>query len=148
LNLERQSVYDSKYHYEQQAKKLLHIYAKIVGDQTISAKLEALHSSGSNQTLGTRGGPHCPYRRGAEAADSSKATRGAEKINLGALCTVLRQFHFHVVARFADDPSWPGLPPQRVIPSLSSSGCQILGSLMIRHTIDAAVRKSKITADC
>jgi hypothetical protein len=55
LTLERQSVYDSKYHYEQQAKKLLHIYAKIVGDQTISAKLEALHSSGSNQTLGTRG---------------------------------------------------------------------------------------------
>ena len=27
---------------------------------------------------------------------------GAEKINLGALCNVLRQFHFHVVARFAE----------------------------------------------
>ena len=39
---------------------------------------------------------------------SSKATRGAETINLGALSIVLRQFHFHVVARFADDPNWPG----------------------------------------
>ena len=29
--------------------------------------------------------------RRAEAADSSKATRGAENINLGALCNVLRQ---------------------------------------------------------
>jgi diadenosine tetraphosphate (Ap4A) HIT family hydrolase len=26
----------------------------------------------------------------------------------GALRNVLRQFHFHVVARFADDPNWPG----------------------------------------
>ena len=42
----------------------------------------------------------------------------------------------------------PGLPPERVIRSLSSSGFQFLGSLMIRRTIDAAVRKSKITAGC
>jgi hypothetical protein len=49
-----------------------------------------------------RGGPHCPYRRGAEAADFLEGHPGAEKINLGALCNVLRQFHFHVVARFAD----------------------------------------------
>jgi hypothetical protein len=65
---------------------------------------------------------------------SSKATRGAEKINLGALCNVLRQFHFHVVAS-PTIRTGPGLPPERVIPSLSSSGFQFLGSLMIRRTL-------------
>jgi hypothetical protein len=73
---------------------------------------------------------------------------GAEKINLGALCNVLRQFHFHVVAASPTIRTGPVLPPGRVIPSLPSSGFQILGSLMIRRTIDAAVRKSKITAGC
>ena len=47
---------------------------------------------------------------------SFKATRGAEQINLGALCNVPRHFHFHVVARFADDPNGPGLPPERASP--------------------------------
>ena len=37
---------------------------------------------------------------------------------------------------------------ERVIPSLSFSDFQSLGSLMIRHTINAAVRKSKIAAGC
>jgi hypothetical protein len=27
-----------------------------------------------------------------------------------------RHFHFHVVARFADDPNGPGLPPERASP--------------------------------
>jgi diadenosine tetraphosphate (Ap4A) HIT family hydrolase len=32
----------------------------------------------------------------------------AEKINIGMLGNRVRQFHVHVVARFKDDPAWPG----------------------------------------
>jgi hypothetical protein len=77
-----------------------------------------------------------------------RPTRGAEKMNLWRALQRPAAVHFHVVARFADDRNWPGSPLERVIPSLSSSSFQILGSLMIRHTIDAAARKSKITAGC
>jgi diadenosine tetraphosphate (Ap4A) HIT family hydrolase len=31
-----------------------------------------------------------------------------DKINVGALGNVVPQLHVHVVARFADDPAWPG----------------------------------------
>lgn len=31
-----------------------------------------------------------------------------EKINVGALGNIVRQLHIHVVARFVDDPAWPG----------------------------------------
>ncbi len=44
----------------------------------------------------------------AEAADFLKAHTGALKINLGALGNVVRQLHFHVVARTPGDPAWPG----------------------------------------
>jgi len=32
----------------------------------------------------------------------------ADKINIGALGNVVRQFHLHVVARTVGDPAWPG----------------------------------------
>ena len=32
---------------------------------------------------------------------------GVEKINIGALGTVVRQLHVHVVGRHAGDPAWP-----------------------------------------
>ena len=35
------------------------------------------------------------------------ATR-AEKIHVAALGNIVPQLHVHVVARFADDPAWPG----------------------------------------
>ena len=44
----------------------------------------------------------------AEAADFLKGHKGAEKINLGVLGNVVRQLHFHVVARFKGDENWPG----------------------------------------
>ena len=44
----------------------------------------------------------------AEAADFLKAHTGADKINIGALGNLVRQFHLHVVARSAGDPGWPG----------------------------------------
>jgi len=43
----------------------------------------------------------------AEAADFLKGHTGADKINIGALGNVVRQFHFHVVARSAGDENWP-----------------------------------------
>ncbi len=35
-------------------------------------------------------------------------TFAAFKINTGALGNIVRQLHVHHVARFADDPAWPG----------------------------------------
>ncbi len=43
-----------------------------------------------------------------QAADFLKRHTGALKINLGALGNVVRQLHFHVVARSPGDPAWPG----------------------------------------
>jgi diadenosine tetraphosphate (Ap4A) HIT family hydrolase len=44
----------------------------------------------------------------AGAASFLKAHAGADKINIGALGNVVRQFHLHVVARTVGDPAWPG----------------------------------------
>ena len=33
---------------------------------------------------------------------------GVEKLNVGALGNVVRQFHVHLVGRHAGDPAWPG----------------------------------------
>ncbi|MDX1803058.1 MAG: HIT family protein [Alcanivorax sp.] len=33
---------------------------------------------------------------------------GADKINLGALGNLVPQLHVHIIARFQDDPCWPG----------------------------------------
>jgi diadenosine tetraphosphate (Ap4A) HIT family hydrolase len=44
----------------------------------------------------------------ARAASFLKAHMKADKINVGALGNVVRQFHLHVVARFIGDPAWPG----------------------------------------
>jgi diadenosine tetraphosphate (Ap4A) HIT family hydrolase len=44
----------------------------------------------------------------------ARASRGidklfrAEKVNIGMLGNKVRQFHVHVVARFKEDPAWPG----------------------------------------
>lgn len=32
----------------------------------------------------------------------------ADKINVGALGNMVAQLHIHVIARFKDDPAWPG----------------------------------------
>ncbi|MGH6798467.1 MAG: HIT domain-containing protein [Roseiarcus sp.] len=44
----------------------------------------------------------------ARAARFLKAYAEADKINLGVLGNVVRQFHLHVVARAIGDPAWPG----------------------------------------
>jgi diadenosine tetraphosphate (Ap4A) HIT family hydrolase len=44
----------------------------------------------------------------ARASRFLKTHAGADKINLGALGNVVRQFHLHVVARKVGDPTWPG----------------------------------------
>ena len=37
-----------------------------------------------------------------------RAEPGVEKLNIGALGNVVRQFHVHLVGRHAGDPAWPG----------------------------------------
>jgi diadenosine tetraphosphate (Ap4A) HIT family hydrolase len=46
--------------------------------------------------------------KAARAALFLKAYAEAEKINVGALGNVVRQFHLHVVARAIGGPAWPG----------------------------------------
>ena len=36
------------------------------------------------------------------------AEPGVEKLNIGALGNVVRQFHVHLVGRHTGDPAWPG----------------------------------------
>ena len=46
-----------------------------------------------------------------EIALTARALRSATscaKLNIGALGNIVRQLHVHVVARFTDDPAWPG----------------------------------------
>lgn len=33
---------------------------------------------------------------------------GADKINIGALGNLVPQLHIHIIARYRDDPCWPG----------------------------------------
>ncbi|MCP4381658.1 MAG: HIT domain-containing protein [Hyphomicrobiales bacterium] len=42
------------------------------------------------------------------ASNSLKAISGCEKLNVAALGNMVRQLHVHVIARFTDDPAWPG----------------------------------------
>ncbi|MCJ9674802.1 MULTISPECIES: HIT domain-containing protein [unclassified Neorhizobium] len=41
-------------------------------------------------------------------AAALKTVTGATKINVGALGNIVRQLHVHVIARFEEDPNWPG----------------------------------------
>jgi len=44
----------------------------------------------------------------AMAGERLKKLTGAKKINVAALGNIVAQLHVHVVARFEDDPAWPG----------------------------------------
>ena len=43
-----------------------------------------------------------------QAGKLVRAEPGVEKLNLGALGNVVRQFHVHLVGRHAGDAAWPG----------------------------------------
>lgn len=43
-----------------------------------------------------------------QCAQQLQAITGADKINIGALGNQVPQLHVHVIARFTDDPCWPG----------------------------------------
>ena len=43
-----------------------------------------------------------------QAGKLVRAEPGVEKLNIGALGNVVRQFHVHLVGRHAGDPAWPG----------------------------------------
>ena len=42
------------------------------------------------------------------ASRALKSAFKADKINIGALGNMVPQLHVHVIARFRDDPAWPG----------------------------------------
>ena len=43
-----------------------------------------------------------------QAGKLVRAEAGVEKLNIGALGNVVRQFHVHLVGRHAGDAAWPG----------------------------------------
>ena len=55
---------------------------------------------------------------------------GVEKLNIGALGNVVRQFHVHLIGRHAGDPAWPGPvwgsgPAQRFDPGVLAERVEI-----------------------
>ncbi|AXS39023.1 HIT family protein [Breoghania sp. L-A4] len=44
----------------------------------------------------------------AQVSSALKAITGCDKLNVGALGNMVAQLHVHVIARFNDDPAWPG----------------------------------------
>lgn len=44
----------------------------------------------------------------AQAAEMLQRFTNADKMNVAALGNMVRQLHMHVIARFTDDPAWPG----------------------------------------
>ncbi|GAB4543898.1 MAG: HIT family protein [Roseibium sp.] len=47
-------------------------------------------------------------REVAKASRALRAVSDCEKLNVGALGNQVSQLHVHVIARFRDDPAWPG----------------------------------------
>ena len=43
-----------------------------------------------------------------QAGQLIRAQPGVEKLNIGALGNVVRQFHVHLIGRHEGDPAWPG----------------------------------------
>ena len=43
-----------------------------------------------------------------QAGQLIRAQPGVEKLNIGALGNIVRQFHVHLIGRYEGDPAWPG----------------------------------------
>ena len=43
-----------------------------------------------------------------QAGQLIRAQPGVEKLNIGALGNIVRQFHVHLIGRHEGDPAWPG----------------------------------------
>ena len=43
-----------------------------------------------------------------QAGQLIRAQPGVEKLNIGALGTIVRQLHVHLIGRHEGDPAWPG----------------------------------------
>ncbi|TCK17368.1 diadenosine tetraphosphate (Ap4A) HIT family hydrolase [Thiogranum longum] len=48
------------------------------------------------------------WRESAQLSRYLKEKYAADKINIGALGNLVPQLHVHHIARFIDDPAWPG----------------------------------------
>jgi diadenosine tetraphosphate (Ap4A) HIT family hydrolase len=44
----------------------------------------------------------------AFVSEALKGATGCLKLNVAALGNMVRQLHVHIIARFEDDPAWPG----------------------------------------
>ena len=75
----------------------------------------------------------------AEAANFLERRANPDKVNIGALGNVVRQFHLHVVARFVGDPAWPG-------PVWGQEGTRAYGAGEAEPLIDAARQALKLVS--
>ncbi|ALV29881.1 HIT domain-containing protein [Pannonibacter phragmitetus] len=44
----------------------------------------------------------------ARVSEALRAITACEKLNVGALGNMVSQLHLHIIARFHEDPAWPG----------------------------------------
>jgi diadenosine tetraphosphate (Ap4A) HIT family hydrolase len=62
----------------------------------------------------------------AAVATALRTVAGPTKLNVAALGNIVRQLHVHVIARFEDDPAWPGpvwgrVPPVPYEPAIATA---------------------------
>ena len=73
------------------------------------------------------------------ACRALKAATGCHKLNVAALGNMVRQLHVHIIARFEDDPAWPG-PVWGMSPLVHYEDADMAKLLMnIRHHLDAQI---------
>jgi diadenosine tetraphosphate (Ap4A) HIT family hydrolase len=62
----------------------------------------------------------------AAVTTALRTVAGPTKLNVAALGNIVRQLHVHVIARFEDDPAWPGpvwgrVPPVPYEPAIATA---------------------------
>lgn len=82
------------------------------------------------------------WRESAQLAAFMKHAFHADKLNIGALGNLVPQLHVHHIARFRDDPAWPGpvwghSPPEpyekHAISERVSMACDALGDQLVAY---------------
>ncbi|MEO1193894.1 MAG: HIT family protein [Pseudomonadota bacterium] len=85
-------------------------------------------------------------REVAAASRNLKALTKAQKMNVASLGNLCPQLHIHVIARFRDDPAWPG-PVWGKLPRAPYPGEKgVLGGLSVKEVL-GRLRSSLGTRD-
>jgi len=80
------------------------------------------------------------WQESAQLSRFMKSTFHADKLNIGALGNVVAQLHVHHIARFRNDPAWPGpvwghSPPEpcdkRAISERITMACDAFGDQLV-----------------